>query len=136
MAEQKKLLYRSGDGFYCENCGYLRGYPFNDSCLYNCQAEWYHIKSDKDEEYIRKREIQKQKLQKAQAQAQAQAEFEAEEYVPPLSVAAPLCMQLSIPHISEMTYDDKCYNDNLTSLLNSRILTSLNLYEDRILKNK
>jgi len=140
MDVQKKMLYRSGNGFYCENCGYLRGSPFNDGCLVNCEAEWYFIQNDKDKEYIqaREKEIQKLKLQEAEAERQIQGgeEEETEEHEPQLETPAPLCMQLSISHINAETYEHECYNDNLTALLNSRILSSLKLCEERMLKNK
>jgi len=139
MDAHKVFIYRSEDGFYCENCGYLRGYPFNDACLFNCQSEWYHIKDDKDKEYIRSREIQKQKLQKEEARAEdkAHGQDKDHEYIPPIGVAAPLCMQLSIPHLdAPQSYDEHLYNENLTALLNSQLLSSLKLYEERILKNK
>ena len=150
MDVQKKMLYRSGNGFYCENCGYLRGSPFNDGCLVNCEAEWYFIQNDKDKEYIqaREKEIQKLKLQEAEAEAErkiqggerqiqgGEEEEETEEHEPQLGTPAPLCMQLSISHINAETYEHECYNDNLTALLNSRILSSLKLREERMLKNK
>jgi hypothetical protein len=34
------FLYKIGNEFYCDNCGVLRGSPYNDPCDINCNAEW------------------------------------------------------------------------------------------------
>ena len=132
------LLYKTKNGFYCDNCGILRGYPYNDPCKPDCNSVWCVdplVIANKESQREKSREQKEQgkmmyedQLSRKQNEDKPEKCVEDDEEIPipAITTPAPLSFQLGIPFLDdESSDDDKIYNGGLREFLKQKFLASI-----------
>ena len=142
------LLYKIKNGFYCDNCGILRGYPYNDPCHTDCTSVWCidatviaHKEQQRERNMEEKEQFQmgcEDKLLHEQSElleeivSECEKDDTLEEYEEDVEISfkapAPPLAKLSIPLMEDERIDEaKFYNGGLREFLKRRVKQALEL---------